>query len=108
MATRTRRLTSDVVDEVAEIVRSRLSGHAAESAEAFIRRFYRDVPPDDVIGVELLAIIEHDPSRCDGYRCLAKPHLTTARGHRITQCVHERRGLKESLSVQTVGDGDGI
>ena len=52
MTTRTRRLTSDVVDEVAEIVRSRLSGRAAQSAEAFIRRFYKDVPPDDVIGVD--------------------------------------------------------
>ena len=52
MASRTKRLTAEVVDEVVDIARAKLPNGAAPAAETFIRQFYKDVPPGDVIRVE--------------------------------------------------------
>ena len=40
----------EVIDKVVEQIQQRLKGKMAKDAEAFVRLFYKDVPPDDVAG----------------------------------------------------------
>ncbi|MFN4089409.1 MAG: NAD-glutamate dehydrogenase, partial [Alphaproteobacteria bacterium] len=51
MPVRGKRLTADLIAEVATIARSRLKPEAAPLAEEFIRRFYAHVPPSDLLGI---------------------------------------------------------
>src|SRR5690606_7594219 len=52
MAVRGKRLTDEIIADVLPIVRTKLKPETAEVAEAFIRRFYANVPPSDLIGVD--------------------------------------------------------
>ncbi|OSQ31517.1 NAD-glutamate dehydrogenase [Thalassospira sp. MCCC 1A03138] len=40
----------EVIDKVVEQIQQRLTGKMAKDAEAFVRLFYKDVPPDDMAG----------------------------------------------------------
>ena len=40
----------EVIDKVVEKIQQRLTGAMAKDAEAFVRLFYKDVPPDDMAG----------------------------------------------------------
>ncbi len=40
----------EVIDKVVEKIQQRLTGKMAKDAEAFVRLFYKDVPPDDMAG----------------------------------------------------------
>ena len=40
----------EVIDKVVEKIHQRMSGEMAKDAEAFVRLFYKDVPPDDMAG----------------------------------------------------------
>lgn len=40
----------EVIDKVVEQIQQRLKGKMAKDAEAFVRLFYKDVPPDDMAG----------------------------------------------------------
>src|SRR5688572_15370853 len=52
MAPRGRRLTEELIDGVAAIAAARLKPDAAASAAAFIRRYYANVPPEDILGAD--------------------------------------------------------
>ncbi len=52
MAVRGKRLTDEIISDVLPIVRTKLKPETAEVAETFIRRFYANVPPSDLIGVD--------------------------------------------------------
>ncbi|MCB9947084.1 MAG: NAD-glutamate dehydrogenase [Rhodospirillaceae bacterium] len=43
---------SELIEQVASTVRGRISGDRAERAETFVRLFYRNVPPRDIISGE--------------------------------------------------------
>lgn len=40
----------EVIDKVVEQIQQRIKGKTAKDAEAFVRLFYKDVPPDDMAG----------------------------------------------------------
>ncbi|MHC8491717.1 NAD-glutamate dehydrogenase [Thalassospira sp. SM2505] len=40
----------EVIDKVVEQIQQRIKGKMAKDAEAFVRLFYKDVPPDDMAG----------------------------------------------------------
>ena len=40
----------EVIDKVVEQIKQRIKGKTAKDAEAFVRLFYKDVPPDDMAG----------------------------------------------------------
>jgi len=48
MAPRIEHLKGELVDRVAEIIRTRLSGAKAAAAESFARQYYANVPPADI------------------------------------------------------------
>ena len=48
MAARVAQLKGELVDRAADIVRKKVRGGDAAAAEAFVRLFYRDVPPQDI------------------------------------------------------------
>ncbi len=50
MSPRTDHMKSDLIDRVAAIVRARLKGEKAALAEAFVRAYYANVPPADLVG----------------------------------------------------------
>jgi len=52
MAVRTEQQKREVVDKVAALVRERARDGDPATAEAFVRLYYRHVPPDDVLGEE--------------------------------------------------------
>ena len=50
MSSRTDHMKSDLIDRVAAIVRAKLKGEKAALAEAFVRAYYANVPPADLVG----------------------------------------------------------
>jgi glutamate dehydrogenase len=53
MVSRAQMMKDELVARAASLARERLSGAKAEAAERFIRLYYANVPPDDVLGQEL-------------------------------------------------------
>src|SRR5437868_682811 len=49
-------LKAELIDRVAGLALERLAQAKSGEAEAFIRRFYQNVPPDDVLGAEPLEL----------------------------------------------------
>lgn len=52
MALRTDVLKEEVIEKVVDAVQSRMSGKKASFAEAFVRRFYENVAPGDIVSVD--------------------------------------------------------
>jgi glutamate dehydrogenase len=52
MALRTDMLKGEVIEKVVEAVDARMSGKKASFAEAFVRRFYENVAPSDIVSEE--------------------------------------------------------
>ncbi len=52
MALRTDLLKDEVIEKVVETVQARMSGKKADFAEAFVRRFYKNVAPGDIASEE--------------------------------------------------------
>ncbi|MBI1777172.1 MAG: NAD-glutamate dehydrogenase [Proteobacteria bacterium] len=49
-------LKAALIDQVAGLARERLPAAKSQEGEAFIRRFYQNVPPDDVLGADPLEL----------------------------------------------------
>src|SRR5258708_32523007 len=49
-------LKAELIDRVAALAHERLPAAKTAEAEAFIRRFYQNVPPDDVLGADPLEL----------------------------------------------------
>src|SRR3546814_12705111 len=49
MALTVESLKDEQIDKVAGVARTKMPGGKAETAEFFIREFYRNVPPDDML-----------------------------------------------------------
>ena len=81
MAIKAEQLKDDLIDRIAERLRDRLEASRVETAERFLRQFYANVPPDDILSEKpddlygaALALWSHGQTRRPG-ACKVRVHL---------------------------------
>jgi len=102
MANKAEQLKDDLIDRVAERLRERLEASRFETAERFLRQFYANVPPDDILNEKpdnlygaALALWNHGQSRALG-ACKVRVHNPKS----------EEQGWKSSHTIVEIINDD--